>query len=861
VGPSAVEPHRTLRPPGAVPHYVRRARLHDLLDDAVGGPLTLVAAPAGAGKTSLLAGWVAETALPAAWLTLDEGDRDPARLWRRVAAALDPLAPGCGAGVLVTGPTSETVPTAEALLTDLDGRVGPDAVLVIDDAHLVDDDDLLVGSLARFLQDLPPWLRAVVATRRDPALPLDRLRAQGRLREVRFGELRFTPEEARTLLARLAPDLDAGLLDRVVARAGGWAAALQLAALAARSARASNAAFAPSVDDRDLVEDYVLHELLGGEDPGLVAALADVAVVDGVDPGLARALTGRADAGDLLRRAEARGLLVTRRPGRVSFEVHALVRDALVARAAAQEPERLAERHVRAARWFEGAGEVVTALEHLLAAGRPRDALRLLAASHAELYDTGREPTVLATIAAIPPEVADADLPAMLEYAWCHLLVDRRRFVELVEKLTWWADTPKTDPTIRPRVTMLQSVRATISGRWGDGGMLATQALTTMGDGWWRDPLGRFGWNMVARDVALFERWDPDADEVRQGELALGREPERRLAFEGTRALGEALAGRPVDALRIAAAVRHAADVAHLTILRLELGVAEAVAHREIGDRARALPELETLAGAPAGALPYCRVLAAAELVQARLDAGDVAAARDQLGRTEALVDAESLGPDARNWLARAGARVALAEGAVREARRWSDQIDDPFWRPVTAARIDLAVGSPLDATVALRAAAARCARHGVVRSLLLARAVERRDEALRLVAAAAERAAGLGLVQTVAAEGPDVVQLVERAAHRVPESWIDRLRRAEVPTPGRAMPAAGDPVVTLTDRERDVLRLLASRLTVREIASELYVSPNTLKFHLKTIYRKLAVGSRAEAAEVARRMTAVPPR
>jgi LuxR family maltose regulon positive regulatory protein len=844
------------------PHYLRRDRLHDLLDDAVAGPLTLVVAPAGAGKTALLAAWAAAPARPTAWLALDERDRDPAGLWRHVVAALDRLAPGCGAGALDALATAQPLEAAvDALLAELDDTAAPDAALVIDDAHVVDDDDVLVGSLARFLQHLPPWLRAVVATRRDLALPLDRLRARGRLREVRFGELRFTPEEAGVLLDRLAPDLDADQAARAVANAEGWAAALQLAALAARSARASNAVYAPGVDDRDLVEDYVVHEVLAGEEPGLVAALTDVAVVERIDPGLARALTGRSDAADLLRRAEARGLFATRLPGCGGYGLHPVVRGALVARAEAQDPERQAERHLLAARWYEGARDVERALEHLLAAGRPRDALRLLAAEHADLYDSGREATVLRAIAAIPPEVAHDDLAAMLDYAWCHLLVDRRRFVALVEKLTWWADTPGTDPAIRPRITMLHSVRATVSGCWRDGGLLAGQALTTMGDGWWRDPLGRFGWNMVARDVALSERWDPDADDVRQGELALSRDPERRLAFEGTRALGEALAGRPVDALRVAAAVRHAADVARLPILRLELGVAEAIAHREIGDAARALAELEALATTPAGTLLFCQVLAAGELVQAHLDAGDVAAARGELGRIEALVDGEALGADVRGCMARTGALVALADGAVGEARRWSDRIGDPFWTPVTAARIDLAVGSRADAAAALDDAVARCARHVVVRALLLARAVDGRDEALRLAGFAAGRAAGLGLLRTVAAEGADVVQLVERAAHRVPEQWLDRLRRVSVGAPDPTALSPGDPVATLTDRERDVLRLLASRLTVREIAGELYVSPNTLKFHLKTIYRKLAVGSRAEAAAVARRMTAVPRR
>jgi LuxR family maltose regulon positive regulatory protein len=146
-----------------------------------------------------------------------------------------------------------------------------------------------------------------------------------------------------------------------------------------------------------------------------------------------------------------------------------------------------------------------------------------------------------------------------------------------------------------------------------------------------------------------------------------------------------------------------------------------------------------------------------------------------------------------------------------------------------------------------------------VVRSLLRARAADRRDEALDHVAGAVARASATGLLQTVASEGDEVVQLAERAADQAPPEWIDRLRRAAVPADRARAAGGGDPVATLTDRERDVLRLLAGRLTVREIASELYVSPNTLKFHLKTIYRKLGVGSRAEAADVARRMTALP--
>ena len=811
----------TLCPPTAPPHYVRRGRLLDLLDEAVAAPLTLVVAPAGAGKTSLLAGWAAEHPHPVAWLSLDECDRDPVHHGRRVATALDAAAP----------------------------------VLVIDNVQVIDEDDRVAESLTAFLQHLPRDIHVVAASRRDLALPLDRLRARGQLREVRFSELRFTPDEARDLLSQLAPSLGDDQLDLAVAQADGWAASLQLVALAARSARASNEDFAPG-DDGALVRDYILHEVLAAEEPGLVEALADVAVVDRVSPGLARALTGRSDAGGLLRRAEARGLCVSRLSAAGWFEIHPLMRAALAARA----PDRLSERHARAARWYEEAGETVPALEHWLRAGHPRAALRLLSVSHAELCDDGQDTAVVRTIAAIPADVASSDLQAMLDYAWCHLEVDRHRFRELVETLTWWADRPGTDAALRPRVTLLQSFCATTAGRWIDAGTLARQALTTMGLAWWRDPLGRFGWNQVAREVALSESWDETADDVRQADMALSRDAERRLAFEGTRALGEALAGRPVDALRVAATVRSAAAVRNMAGLRFEVSLAEAVAHRELGERARALGELEALAGTPPGPMLSGLVLAAAELVQAHLDEGDLVAAQAALARAETLVEAESVGAEGRSVLARAGALVALAGGAVTEARTWCARIEDDFWAPVSAARVSLAEGNRAEAEAALDRAVPRCSRHEVVRALRRARAAGDRDRALRLVAEAVERAASLGLLQTVACEGAEVVVLAERAGYRAPEQWMDRLRRAAIPT-GRAVVVAEDPVATLTGRERDVLRLLAGRLTVREIAAELYVSPNTLKFHLKTIYRKLGVGSRAEAADVARRMTAVQPR
>jgi LuxR family maltose regulon positive regulatory protein len=838
-------------------HHVRRERLLRLLDEAVGAPLTLVVAPAGVGKTVLVSSWAAEATLPTTWLSLDEADRDGRALWSGIIAALEALRPGCGKAALLllhrTGPLADVV---RRLLDELDSGPTSPGVLVVDDLHVLDDGDDTLASLALFVQNLPTWLHVILLSRRDATLPLGRLRARGQLAEVRFAELRFSHDEACEMLSRLVPEMPEGEIDATATRAAGWAAGLQLAALAARANRAHEPVEAPAAEGDLLVDDYVWREILAAEDGELVETLRDVSVAKLIEPSLARALTGRDDADDLLARAESRGLFVTRLGPDGSFAVHALVRAALLADLGRRSATRLVEQHVRAARWLEDAEQVPAALQQWLLAGRHRDALRLLAANHAELYDSGRETTIQRTIAALPPGLRGADVESMIEFAWCHLLVDRRRYLELVEQAAWWADRSQVSETLRARLTILRSIAATVSGDWNEGRALAEVALHDLGDAWWSDPLGRFGWNIIARSWALAESWNDGGDEVRQADLAMSRDPERRLGFEGIRALGEALAGRPADALRLVAGVRHAAEVANMTILRTELALAEAVAHRELGDRERALPALVALAETPAETMIYCRILASLELAQAHLDAADVDAARRVFEQAEALSAAEAFGAGGRDWLGRAGTQLALSTGEIGQARRWSHQIADPFWARVSAARIELAAGNPVDALAALTDAAPRCARHDVVLGLLRARATPDHDEATKHTIAAVELATANGLLQTVASEGADAVELVERCAWRVPARWLDRLRRA---TAGGAdhTPAGGTELVEpLTDRERDVLRFLASRLTVSEIADELFLSVNTLKFHLKAIYRKLGVNSRAEAAEAARRMS-----
>ena len=333
--------------------------------------------------------------MPTAWLSVDESDRDGGQFWTAVTAALGELV-DLGKVSSTTRRPATRPDVVPGIIARLERSDHPEsAVLVLDDIHLLDDDAALVDSLAHFLAALPDWLHVVLLTRRTPKLPVDRLRARGQLVEVHFAELRFSPEESEEMLACLQASLEHDEVSAAVDRAGGWAAGLQLTALASRSDSAQPVSL-PRVDARGLLfADYVWREVLAAERQEVVDVLLDTSVVVRTNGPLAAALSGRPDAGDLLADAEARGLFITRLGPSGWFEVHAVVRQELLGEVARRTPERVALLHARAARWFEDVGEVTSALEQWLLAGRPREALRLLAGNgrRAVRLRPGRRPS------------------------------------------------------------------------------------------------------------------------------------------------------------------------------------------------------------------------------------------------------------------------------------------------------------------------------------------------------------------------------------------------------------------------------------------------------------------------------------
>ena len=335
-----------LHVPGPRPGFVSRPRLTQRLDEGLRQGLILVCAPAGSGKTVLLADWARPGRSPAAWLSLDAGDNDPARFWRHALAALDHVCPGIGerASPLIGPPAPVSFEgLVTALINELAAGPGADEIpLVLDDYHLIGSQPVH-ASLGFLLEHRPPELGVVLARRADPPLPLARLRARGQLAELRAAELRFTIGEAAAMLRKAAgADLPDAAVAALADRTEGWAAGLQLAALSLRG-HADVAGFvAAFTGSNRYVLDFLAEEVLERQSEQVRAFLLETSVLERLSGELCDAVTGRTGSQPLLGQVERAGLfLVPLDEVRGWWRYHHLFADLLRARLQ-QQPGRAA---------------------------------------------------------------------------------------------------------------------------------------------------------------------------------------------------------------------------------------------------------------------------------------------------------------------------------------------------------------------------------------------------------------------------------------------------------------------------------------------------------------------------------------
>ncbi|CCH31693.1 LuxR C-terminal-related transcriptional regulator [Actinosynnema sp. NPDC047251] len=850
-----------LRAPATAPAPVPRDRLLDALDEHTSAahrppPLTVVCAPAGAGKTTLLALWArrlaerraADPLAPfPAWVTLDAHDNDPAHLWAAVREAL--AAAGCHG----LPPAGDGFP--ESLITAFDTVTTP-VCLVLDDAHELTGPESVRG-LALLARHTPDRLRLVLVSRTPPPLHLSRLRVEGRLREVQAVELAFTAAEAAVLLGNHHIELAPDELDVLLRHTEGWAVGLRLAAMSLTTrGRPSFPA-----DDRT-VADYLNEEVLDHHPEHVRRFLLSTSVCDAVTPDLATALSDRCDSGEILDRLDRANALVSRvdEPGQW-YRVHPVLRAFLGGELARTRPSARRRLHRVAAEWHRDHGRPLTALEHALSG------------DHRDLAGDLVEQTGLGVVLR-----GDADrLHDLLGRLPGHL--PARPGVALVAATAALeeCDVPAADRALErmdesPRLLRSEVLRAFHSAVLVQRGRFPDPPTPQDGPG--RPPMGRSG--------------DPDLDVLAllsHGVAAL-RRGAHTSAEEGLRrALDLALRGGldyaalhcQVHLAVIAAArgdlplveerARHAVEFAAerhwagrpaLVMAYVLLGLRSHLRYDR--ERAKRFARL-AVDHLPEGA-DTTTALAAASLhaVVSFDDADDPHAVVAKLRGQWGAVDDRSVAAPLLAYVAPTAQRMALRVGELG-------------WAVELAERASAALGAGGETALLQAVVQAHRARSGQARRLLepllrgelrtvaattpveawLLEAVlvdragdrHRAHEALAKALALAEP---IGVVRPFVNAGAPVRDLLGVGVGRF--GRLDRFAGAVMP----ALPAqASGHVDPLTNRELDLLVELPSMRTTEEIADSMYVSVNTVKTHLRGIYRKLGVSQRRDAVLVAR--------
>ena len=381
------------------------------LDLGPGGTrLTLVSAPAGFGKTTLLTAWLA--AQPdagerrTAWVSLDASDARPHAFWTYVLTALERSAPGSGAAGLALLGAGQPIETVLAAVLNELSVLPDDVALVLDDYHLAEGPDIQPG-MAFLVEHLPPQLRLVISTRADPALPLARMRARGELTEVRAADLRFTQDEATAYLAEATGlDLDAADVAALEARTEGWIASLQLAALSLRDREDPSRFIAGFTGDDRYVVDYLVDEVLDRQPAEVRDFLLGTAILERLTGPLCDAVTESSGSGRMLESLDRRNLFVVPLDDqRRWYRYHHLFADVLRTHLLAEQPERVAGLHRRAGDWYDEAGEPEPAVRHALAAGDVERAAELAELAIPELARVRREAVFRGWADVIPDDV------------------------------------------------------------------------------------------------------------------------------------------------------------------------------------------------------------------------------------------------------------------------------------------------------------------------------------------------------------------------------------------------------------------------------------------------------------------------
>ncbi len=852
------------------PKLVLRSRLIEQLNEGLrqhqgfGRKLTLISAPAGFGKTTLVSEWVSGFERPAAWLSLDEGDNEPTRFLAYLVAALQTLEVNIGKetlGIL----QSPQPPSIEAVLTSLVNEIAakPDNfVLVLDDYHVIEAKPI-DKALTFLVEHMPPQMHLVITTREDPHLPLARYRARGQLTELRVADLRFTHSEAADFLNRMMGlNLSAEDIGALEERTEGWIAGLQLAAISMQGQTDASSFIESFTGSHHFILDYLVEEVLQQQPESVQTFLLQTAILQRMNGSLCDAVTGQGDGQATLEYLEQANLFIVPLDNdRRWYRYHHLFADLLRQRLHQQQPDSVAELHCRASFWFEEHDLEIEAFQHAAAAEDVERAARLIEGKGMPLQFRGAMGPVMNWLASLPTTELDARPSLWVTYASALTMVGQP--IDRIESILQSAEaavdaaTPESagpDEKTRDLIGQIASIRAMLAISRNQVATIIAQsrrALEYLHPG-----------NLPARTTAA---WTLGYAYQLEGDRAAAIEAYREalpislesgnimITIAATTALGQVQESE--NQLNLAAeAYRRVLQLsgeppmpvaceAHLGLARIyyqwnDLDIAQRHGRQSL-QLAQQMENVDTPASSKA-------VLARLKLAQGNAD-----------GATILLSEAEQFLHQHHfaHRMPEVAAAQVLALLHQGDLNRAAD-LAEVHGLPISQAQVHLACGDPLSALAVLEPMRREAEAKSWQDERLEVMAVQavalhthgEKEQALRVLEETLALAEPGGFIRIFVDEGPPMAALLQEAAKHVAASnyvlgLLAAFGKTEVKTPVTQLLL--DP---LTNRELEVLRLLGTYLKGPEIARELMVSLNTMRTHTKNIYNKLGVNNRQAA-------------
>ncbi len=895
------------------PEWVPRPRLFERLSTGFdSGKLVLVSAPPGFGKTTCIGEWVNRLGYPVAWLSLDSADDDPGCFFTYLVAALQKIDPNLGReieGVLRAGQLPPGKVISATLINDI-LIVSDRFLLVLDDFQVIQE-SFILKVLADLISNLPPFLHLILITREDPPLPLARLRANNQLVEIRAEDLRFTGDEARHFLNKvmglsLSP-ADIAVLGN---KTEGWIAGLQLAGLSIRDqADASNFIAALSGSHRFILN-YLTEEVLNRQPEEIRRFLLQTSILDRLNGDLCNLVAGRTDGRAMLERLFSANLfLVALDDEGQWYRYHPLFSDLLRDLLNVRHKDEASELHRRASRWYAQAGMASEAIQHTLAAQDYEMAVNLLESHAMRMIMQGYARTVNDWVQAIPAEWAARSTRTNLAFAWMHLLRgDYTQAFPYLERIQASLGDLQTghrseeDASLRAEWLVMQSLVSHYKPELaGEGVAMAAQALEIAPQ---QDSRVR---GLAYWALASFYQLMGDyarAVEAYQASIQHGRAAENLVAeMMSTASLAEMafehgqlqLASEIADA----ASVRVEQSGALPPICAVLYGVFGEVYYQRLRiepARRHALRALQliTLGGYKTGVI-FCRVLLS-RLAQIE---GDLESAAREIQQAVKLLSVQ-VADYARQELFSQQVRVYLGQKRLAAAQMvlqgqgfsFQDSFSFPALSPDQSITHSLGLlynsslrvllyqaqgerdSTGLKAGIELAdSLIARALQDGYlpialealllraqVRTMLGDHLAGRADYVRALELAEPEGFIGVFVEQGTAVAGALTDLLEQNRQGTVQRDYVERVLAAfsGLRTPGTTRDKPSEPaalIEPLTDRELQVLHLMVDGLKYKEIATSLFVSLNTVRFHVKAIYGKLDVNNRTQAIERARQL------